>query len=63
MLGDQLGAHRQPQRPRHRRQCLTRVVLIVDIRRPMPFPFGAANRVAQEIMRRLYGRAILKKLA
>jgi aspartate beta-hydroxylase/beta-hydroxylase len=40
-----------------------RVVLIVDIRRPMPFPFGATNRVVQEVMRRLYGRAILKRLA
>jgi aspartyl/asparaginyl beta-hydroxylase (cupin superfamily) len=40
-----------------------RVVLIVDIRRPMPFPFGATNRVAQAIMRQLYGKEVLKKLA
>ncbi|HEY2159465.1 MAG TPA: aspartyl/asparaginyl beta-hydroxylase domain-containing protein [Isosphaeraceae bacterium] len=40
-----------------------RVVLIVDIRRPMPFPFGATNRAAQAIMRQLYGKEILKKLA
>jgi hypothetical protein len=29
----------------------------------MPFPFGATNRAAQAIMRRLYGKEILKKLA
>lgn len=40
-----------------------RVVLIVDIRRPMPFPFDATNRAAQAIMRQLYGKEILKKLA
>ncbi len=40
-----------------------RVVLIVDIRRPMPRPFDAVNRLAQSIMRRVYGRHILKKLA
>jgi aspartate beta-hydroxylase/beta-hydroxylase len=40
-----------------------RVVLIVDIRRPMPLPFDAINRVAQRIMKHLYGRHVLKKLA
>jgi aspartyl/asparaginyl beta-hydroxylase (cupin superfamily) len=39
-----------------------RVVLIVDIRRPMPQPFDAVNRVAQAIMKPVYGRHILKKL-
>lgn len=39
-----------------------RVVLIVDIRRPMPQPFDAVNRVAQSIMKPVYGRHILKKL-
>jgi aspartate beta-hydroxylase/beta-hydroxylase len=40
-----------------------RVVLIVDIRRPMPQPFDAVNRLAQAIMKPLYGRHIIKKLA
>jgi aspartyl/asparaginyl beta-hydroxylase (cupin superfamily) len=40
-----------------------RVVLIVDIRRPMPQPFDAVNRLAQAIMKPVYGRHILKKLA
>jgi aspartate beta-hydroxylase/beta-hydroxylase len=40
-----------------------RVVLIVDIRRPMPLPFDAVNRLAQSIMKPLYGRHILKRLA
>ncbi len=40
-----------------------RVVLIVDIRRPMPQPFDAVNRIAQSIMKPVYGRHILKKLA
>jgi aspartyl/asparaginyl beta-hydroxylase (cupin superfamily) len=45
-------------------QCESdRVVLIVDIRRPMPQPFDAVNRVAQRIMKPVYGRHILKKLA
>jgi aspartyl/asparaginyl beta-hydroxylase (cupin superfamily) len=39
-----------------------RVILIVDIRRPMPLPFDAVNRLAQSIMKPLYGRHILKKL-
>ncbi|WP_435017696.1 aspartyl/asparaginyl beta-hydroxylase domain-containing protein [Tundrisphaera sp. TA3] len=40
-----------------------RVILIADIRRPMPFPFDPANRIAQSIMRQVYGKEILKKLA
>lgn len=45
-------------------QCESdRVVLIVDIRRPMPQPFDAVNRVAQSIMKPVYGRHILQKLA
>jgi aspartyl/asparaginyl beta-hydroxylase (cupin superfamily) len=40
-----------------------RVVLIVDIRRPMPQPFDAVNRLAQAIMKQVYGRHVLKKLA
>jgi aspartyl/asparaginyl beta-hydroxylase (cupin superfamily) len=40
-----------------------RVVLIVDIRRPMPQPFDAVNRIVQRIMKPLYGRHIIKKLA
>jgi aspartyl/asparaginyl beta-hydroxylase (cupin superfamily) len=40
-----------------------RVVLIVDIRRPMPFYFDALNRLVVEVMRRVYGKQILKKLA
>jgi aspartyl/asparaginyl beta-hydroxylase (cupin superfamily) len=40
-----------------------RVVLIVDIRRPMPIPFDTVNRLAQSIMKPLYGRHILKRLA
>ena len=40
-----------------------RVVLIVDIRRPMPLPFDAVNRLAQRIMKPVYGRHILKRLA
>jgi len=40
-----------------------RVVLIVDIRRPMPMPFDAVNRLAQRIMKPVYGRHILKRLA
>jgi aspartyl/asparaginyl beta-hydroxylase (cupin superfamily) len=39
-----------------------RVILIVDIRRPMPLPFDAVNRIAQLIMKPLYGRHILKRL-
>jgi aspartyl/asparaginyl beta-hydroxylase (cupin superfamily) len=40
-----------------------RVVLIVDIRRPMPQPFDAVNRIAQSIMKPLYGGQIAKRLA
>lgn len=40
-----------------------RVVLIVDIRRPMPAPFDAFNRVVEGVMRAVYGKQILKKLA
>ena len=40
-----------------------RVVLIVDIRRPMPFFFDAFNRFVVSVMRRVYGKQILKKLA
>jgi aspartyl/asparaginyl beta-hydroxylase (cupin superfamily) len=40
-----------------------RVVLIVDIRRPMPPPFDALNRFVISVMRRLYGKSIMKKLA
>lgn len=40
-----------------------RVILIADIRRPMPFPFDPANRFAQTVMRQVYGKEILKKLA
>jgi aspartyl/asparaginyl beta-hydroxylase (cupin superfamily) len=40
-----------------------RVVLIVDIRRPMPQPFDGVNRLAQRIMKPLYGRHIIKRLA
>jgi aspartyl/asparaginyl beta-hydroxylase (cupin superfamily) len=45
-------------------QCAgDRVVLIVDIRRPMPQPFDAVNRLAQSVMKPIYGRSILKRLA
>jgi aspartyl/asparaginyl beta-hydroxylase (cupin superfamily) len=40
-----------------------RVVLIVDIRRPMPIPFGSLNRFVELCMRMIYGKQILKKLA
>jgi aspartate beta-hydroxylase/beta-hydroxylase len=40
-----------------------RVVLIVDIRRPMPAPFDAFNRFVEGVMRVVYGKQILKKLA
>jgi aspartyl/asparaginyl beta-hydroxylase (cupin superfamily) len=40
-----------------------RVVLIVDIRRPMPLPFASLNRFVELVMRMVYGRQILKKLA
>jgi aspartate beta-hydroxylase/beta-hydroxylase len=40
-----------------------RVVLIVDIRRPMPQPFDAVNRLVQSIMKPIYGQHILKRIA
>ncbi len=40
-----------------------RVILIVDIRRPMPLPFAAVNRAVEWLMRLVYGKQILKKLA
>jgi aspartyl/asparaginyl beta-hydroxylase (cupin superfamily) len=40
-----------------------RVVLIVDIRRPMPQPFDSVNRLVQRIMKAVYGRHILERLA
>lgn len=40
-----------------------RVVLIVDVRRPMPIVFDAFNRFAESVMRVVYGRQIVKKLA
>jgi aspartyl/asparaginyl beta-hydroxylase (cupin superfamily) len=42
---------------------LDRVVLIVDIRRPMPQPFDGVNRVVQSIMKTVYGKHILEQLA
>jgi aspartate beta-hydroxylase/beta-hydroxylase len=39
-----------------------RVILIVDIRRPMPLPLDALNRIAQAVMKPLYGKQILKNL-
>jgi aspartate beta-hydroxylase/beta-hydroxylase len=40
-----------------------RVILIVDIRRPMPRPFDNVNRLVQRLMKALYGRHILDRLA
>jgi aspartyl/asparaginyl beta-hydroxylase (cupin superfamily) len=40
-----------------------RVVLIVDVRRPMPLPFAALNRFVESVMRLVYGKQVLKKLA
>jgi aspartyl/asparaginyl beta-hydroxylase (cupin superfamily) len=45
------------------RAASDRVVLIADIRRPMPAPLDAVNRGVEAAMRRLYGRQVLKKLA
>jgi aspartyl/asparaginyl beta-hydroxylase (cupin superfamily) len=39
-----------------------RVILIVDVRRPMPLPFAAVNRIAEAVMRLVYGKKILEKL-
>ena len=45
-------------------QCeADRVVLIVDIRRPMPQPFDGVNWLVQRIMKAVYGRHIMKQLA
>jgi aspartyl/asparaginyl beta-hydroxylase (cupin superfamily) len=45
-------------------QCeADRVVLIVDIRRPMPQPYDGVNRVVQRIMKAVYGRHVLQRLA
>jgi aspartyl/asparaginyl beta-hydroxylase (cupin superfamily) len=40
-----------------------RVVLIVDIRRPMPLLLDSINRFVESVMRIVYGKQILKKLA
>lgn len=40
-----------------------RVVLIVDVRRPMPLPLAAINRFVESAMRLIYGKQVLKKLA
>ncbi len=40
-----------------------RVVLIVDIRRPMPLVFDRFNRFVEFVMRQVYGKQIVKKLA
>lgn len=40
-----------------------RVVLIVDIRRPMPLVLDSINRFVESVMRVVYGKQILKKLA
>ena len=37
-----------------------RVVLIVDIRRPMPLPLTALNRFVELIMRMVYGKQVVK---
>ncbi len=39
-----------------------RVVLIVDVRRPMPLPLAAVNRFVEWVMRLVYGKQVLKKL-
>jgi aspartyl/asparaginyl beta-hydroxylase (cupin superfamily) len=40
-----------------------RVILIVDFRRPMPQAFAAMNRLVQRIMKAVYGRHVLSRLA
>ena len=37
-----------------------RVVLIVDVRRPMPLPLTALNRLVELIMRMVYGKQVVK---
>jgi len=45
-------------------ECVAdRVVLIVDIRRPMPLPFALLNRSVEFVMRLVYGKQLIKKLA
>jgi aspartate beta-hydroxylase/beta-hydroxylase len=45
-------------------QCeADRVVLIVDIRRPMPQPFDGVNRFVQRIMKSVYGKYVLERLS
>ena len=45
-------------------QCdADRVVLIVDIRRPMPQPFDGVNRLVQRVMKAVYGKYVLERLA
>lgn len=39
-----------------------RVVLIVDIRRPMPLPYAAVNRALELGMRLLYGRKLMQRI-
>jgi aspartyl/asparaginyl beta-hydroxylase (cupin superfamily) len=39
-----------------------RVILIVDVRRPMPWVFDAVNRLVQAIMKPVYGKQIVAKL-
>jgi aspartate beta-hydroxylase/beta-hydroxylase len=39
-----------------------RVVLIVDVLRPMPQPFASVNRAVTDVIRRVYGKAVAKKL-
>ena len=39
----------------------TRVVLIVDVLRPMPYPFSALNRAVTRIIRRVYAKGLAKK--
>jgi aspartyl/asparaginyl beta-hydroxylase (cupin superfamily) len=40
-----------------------RVVLIVDIRRPMPLVFDRFNRFVEFVMRQVYGKQLVRKLA
>lgn len=39
-----------------------RIVLIVDIKRPMPQPFALVHTIAEAVMRTVYARPIMKKL-
>lgn len=40
-----------------------RIILIVDIKRPMPQPFALVHSVAEAVMRAVYAKKIMKKLA